>query len=63
MTCAEEQWRLGCNLTDSFIPLVRPDTGPFDTEAHHNTILPEVAEKLMKARLGVSYDWKSLHYY
>ena len=62
MTCAEEQRRLGCNLTDPFIPLVRPDTGPFNTKAHHNTIEPEVAEKLVKARLGVTNDWKSLHY-
>ena len=62
MTCAEEQRRLGCNLTDPFIPLVRPDTGPFNTKAHNNTIEPEVAEKLVKARLGVTNDWKSLHY-
>ena len=62
MTCAEEQRRLGCNLTDPFIPLVRPDTGPFNTKAHHNTIEPEVAEKLVKARLGVTNDWKSPHY-
>lgn len=39
-----------------------PNTRSFHTKTHHNTVQPEVTEQFVKAWLGVTDHWETLHH-